>query len=61
MKGPDNVFCHMRKVPPNKFQSRPFGREFLTPEHDKIIQKIFDRQNCFRKDLKNDDRNWTKA
>ena len=26
LKGPDNVFCHVRKLPPDKFQMRPFGR-----------------------------------
>ena len=25
LKDPDNAFCHRRKLPPKKFQSRPFG------------------------------------
>ena len=27
LKGSDNVFCHVRKLPPDKFQMRPFGQE----------------------------------
>ena len=25
LKGPDNIFCHVRKLPLDNFQMRPFG------------------------------------
>ena len=25
LKGPDKIFCHVRKLPPNKFKMRLFG------------------------------------
>ena len=31
LKGPDNVFCHVRKLPPDKFQMKPFGQENCYP------------------------------
>ena len=32
LKGPDNIFSHVRKLPPNKFQMRPFGQGNCYPQ-----------------------------
>ena len=31
LKGPDNIFCHVKKLPPDKFQMRPFGQRNCYP------------------------------
>ena len=45
LKGPDNTFCHVRKLPPNKFQMRLIGQGIVFHKHDKrflfIINPLF--------------------